>query len=64
MAFSYKNSKGKTYFLHHKSDTGRGSHGSLFFFSKDKKDALDDVPKGYDVIENERNGVPILKRAE
>ena len=55
MAFSYKSRKsGKTYHLHKK--------GRLFYFSGDSKGAID-MPSGYKVVESERTGLPLLKKA-
>ena len=64
MAYSYKNSKGKTYFLHTKKikRTG-GKETTLFFFASDVRaaDALDAVPAGYMVLEM-KTGMPVLKK--
>ncbi len=63
MAFSYTNSKGKTYILHHKQTTLKnGSQQTIYFFAKEAKEgALDAVPAGYEVSES-RNGLPVLKK--
>jgi hypothetical protein len=63
MAFSYTNSKGRTYFLHSKDTTLRnGTQQTLYFFAKEVKDgSLDAVPSGYLVSES-KNGLPVLKR--
>ncbi len=63
MAFSYKNSRGTTYFLHAKVRTLKsGKQQSLYFFSKTVKEgALNVVPAGYEVSET-KNGLPVLKR--
>ncbi len=64
MAFSYTNSKDRTYFLH-KRDTQlkNGRTQTIYFFAKEIKDgALDEVPAGYTVSES-KNGLPVLKRA-
>lgn len=53
MGFSYKNKKGRTYFLH--------SKGRLFFFSKEDKGSID-LPSGFKIIENSRTGLPMLKK--
>lgn len=65
MAFSYTNSRGVQYFLHHKENTGRGK-GELFYFSKSEKnnEMVDYVPKGYLVVENPKTGLPLLKRQD
>ncbi len=52
MGYSHKNKKGNTYYLHNK--------GRLFFFSKEPKGGID-LPAGYDVIENKKTGLPMLK---
>jgi len=64
MAYSYKNSKGTTYYLHGKSTTLKNGHQrTIYFFAKEEKDgALDRVPEGYEVAES-KNGLPVLKKA-
>ena len=64
MAFSYTNSKGKTYFLHKKdTELKNGRTQTIYFFAKEVKDgALDAVPNGYQVSES-KNGLPVLKKA-
>jgi hypothetical protein len=63
MAFSFKNSKGQTYYLHATTrDLKDGKQQKLYFFSKTVKDgALDRVPDGYTVAES-KTGLPVLKR--
>ena len=64
MAFSFENSKGRTYFLH-KRDTQlkNGRSQTIYFFAREVKDgAIDAVPAGYQVSES-RNGLPVLKKA-
>jgi hypothetical protein len=65
MAYRYKNSKGVEYILHSKTIPSKtGSSRTLYFFSKEQKaGALDDVPRGYKVIETP-NGLPVLKKTE
>ena len=58
MAYSHTNSRGQTYWLHKR--VGKGG-ATLFFFSKKKEDSAD-KPDGYKVIENERTGLPMLKK--
>ncbi|MBI3413394.1 MAG: hypothetical protein HY051_04940 [Candidatus Aenigmarchaeota archaeon] len=54
MAYEKVNSKGVKYYLH--------SRGKLYFFSK-KPEASVDLPAGnWDVVENERTGLPMLKK--
>lgn len=54
MGYTHKNSRGVTYYLH-----TRG--GKLFFFSKNPADSVD-LPDGLMVVENERTGLPLVKR--
>jgi hypothetical protein len=63
MAFSFKNKKGVTYILHAKvTKSSTGKSRTLYFFAKEKKaGALEEVPKGYKVIET-ANGLPVLKK--
>lgn len=65
MAFSYKNSKGRSYILHSRVTTLRnGSKQTIYFFaSEEKEGALDAVPQGYEVSES-KNGLPVLKRQQ
>ncbi len=53
MGYSHTNSKGLTYFLH--------SKGKLFFFSKKEEGSID-LPEGFNVIENQKTGLPMIKR--
>lgn len=63
MAFSFKNSKGQTYFLHASNRVLKsGKTQKLYFFAKEQKaGALDTVPDGYMVAES-KTGLPVLKR--
>jgi hypothetical protein len=64
MAYSFTNSKGTTYYLHtKKSTTSTGKERTLFYFSKEVKeaDALEAVPAGYTVAEM-KTGLPVLKK--
>ena len=63
MAFSFKNTKGVTYYLHSRSTpTKTGKDRTLYFFSKEKKaGVMDAVPAGYQVAET-ANGLPVLKK--
>jgi hypothetical protein len=62
MAYSFKNSKGQTYFLHATTRTLKsGKQQHLYFFAKTiKTGALDAIPAGYMVSES-KNGLPVLK---
>lgn len=66
MAFSHKNTKGVTYFLHSMEVKlkGSGKKQRIFWFArKAGKNALDAVPKGYKVMQSKRTGLPLLKKA-
>ncbi len=56
---------GKTYYLHaRKQELKGGRHVTLYFFAGDVKDgAIDALPEGYEVQENERTGLPLLKKS-
>mgnify|MGYP001767412669 CR=1 FL=1 len=65
MAFAFKNSKGKTYFLHTKKiQRAGGKETTLFYFAAEARpnEALDAVPAGYKVVEM-KSGMPVLKKA-
>ena len=65
MAFSFTNSKDKTYYLHSTTRTLKsGKEQTLYFFAKEVKEkgSLDAVPAGYQVMES-KNGLPVLKKA-
>jgi len=64
MAYSFTNSKGKTYFLHSKKlETSTGKTRDLFFFAGDLRPdfAVDEVPEGKEVVEM-KSGLPVLKK--
>lgn len=66
MAFSAKSKKsGKTYFLHSKEVKLKGDRKQrIFYFAgvEDKKNAVQELPKEYEVFENERTGLPMLRK--
>jgi len=63
MAYTYTNSKGKTYYLHSKVTTLKnGRTQTIYFFAKEEKNGtLNDLPEGYQVAET-ANGLPVLKK--
>ncbi|OGE31875.1 hypothetical protein A2631_01995 [Candidatus Daviesbacteria bacterium RIFCSPHIGHO2_01_FULL_44_29] len=66
MAFKYTNKKGTDYYLHTQQVTLRGSgkQQTIYFFAREVRNgSLDAVPAGYTVVENDRTGLPILKKA-
>ncbi|MDW8349599.1 MAG: hypothetical protein RML49_04970 [Verrucomicrobiae bacterium] len=65
MPYSVVSSKnGKTFYLHSRKQKLRGGHEvTLFFFSPQiQEGALEHLPEGYQVSENTRTGLPILKK--
>jgi hypothetical protein len=66
MPYSHKNSKGQTYYLHGKEVTLQGGRKQrIHYFAREPKEgeALDAVPAGHEVVENDRTGLPFLKRS-
>ena len=66
MAYSVKSKKsGKAYFLHSKEVTLRGDRKQrIFYFAgAATKDALNALPAGYEVMENSKTGLPMLRKA-
>jgi hypothetical protein len=65
MPFSVKSKKsGKTYFLHTKEVTLRGDRKQkIFYFSGEAgQGVLNELPVGYEVMENSRTGLPMLRK--
>ena len=65
MAFSVKSKKsGKTYFLHERDQELKGGHRvKLYYFAGEAKaGAIDALPAGYVVDENEKTGLPLLRK--
>jgi len=65
MAFQHKNKKGKTYILHSTVVKLRGSgmkQRIYYFATKKGKGAVDELPRGYKVIESKRTALPLLKK--
>lgn len=56
---------GETYYLHSKEVTLRGGHvQTIYYFARAAGDnALDTLPSGYKIVENDRTGLPFLKKA-
>lgn len=66
VAYSVVSQKsGKTYYLHSRDVTLRGGRQqTIYFFAQTEKDGvLDELPAGYEVSENPRTGLPLLKKA-
>ena len=65
MAFTAKSKKsGKTYYLHTKEvELAGGRKQRIYYFAGEAgKDAIDALPAGYEVMENERTGLPMLRK--
>lgn len=65
MAYSVESKKsGKTYYLHSKEvELAGGRKQRIYYFAgEEKKDAIDALPAGYEVIENARTGLPMLRK--
>jgi len=64
MAYKHTNSKGVTYFLNSKAVVLRGGkEQTIYYFSKDERpEAVQDIPTGFSVNENPRNGFLTVKR--
>lgn len=63
MAYQHTNSKGVTYHLNSKAVTLRGGKvQTIYYFSKDSRPEASDLPDGFVVNENPRNGFLTIKR--
>ncbi len=65
MTYSVKSKKsGKTYYLHSKDVKLAGNRmQKIFYFAGEaKSNAINDLPTGYEVMENERTGLPMLRK--
>lgn len=65
MAYKVKSKKSnKDYFLHSKNVTLAGGRKQMiyYFAGEIKEGALDALPAGYEVMENKRTGLPMLRK--
>lgn len=65
MAYSVKSKKsGKTYHLHTKEVILKGDRKQrIYYFAGEAgKDAIDELPAGYEVMENSKTGLPMLRK--
>ena len=65
MAYSTVSKKsGKTYYLHSKEVTLRGARKQIiyWFASSAGGNAVNTLPNGYQIIENQRSGLPLLTK--
>lgn len=65
MAYSVKSKKsGKMYYLHTKEVVlaGKRKQRIYYFAGEEKKGSLDALPAGYEVMENKKTGLPMLRK--
>ena len=64
MTYSTINQRGRKYFLHAKVVELRNHRQQrIYYFAPEIQDgALESVPEGFEVVENERTGLPVLRR--
>jgi len=65
MAYSAKSKKsGKIYYLHSKEVKLAGDRKQkIYYFAGDiRNNAIDELPTGYEIIENKRTGLPMLRK--
>jgi hypothetical protein len=63
MGYNHTNSKGVTYYLNSKKVTLRGGkEQTIYYFSKDQRPEATELPSGYVVKENPRNGFLTVSR--
>lgn len=55
--YSYKNKKGEIYYLH----VWQRDKKRIYHFSRDPIGAID-IPLGYEVVESQKTGMPVLKK--
>ena len=66
MAYRHTNKKGQAYYLHGKEVTlQNGRRQQIYYFAREPKpgESLEAIPAGYRIEENERTGLPFLKKA-
>jgi hypothetical protein len=66
MAYSQTNSKGQQYFLHMKDVTLKGGRlQRIYFFARDVREgAVEELPAGYESVENPKTGLLVLKKSQ
>ncbi len=63
MGYTHTNSRGSLYYLNSKDITLRGGRTqTIFYFSKDERPEHCDLPDDREVSENNRTGLPIVKK--
>lgn len=59
----HTNSKGKTFYLHARTQTLKGGRSvTLHYFGGQPKEGGAALPDGHDVVENPKTGLPMLKK--
>ena len=67
LAYSVQSKKSdKTYYLHSKDVTLNGGRvQTIYYFAGTARDnALDELPAGYEIMENSRTGLPMLRKSK
>lgn len=64
MGYSQKNSKGQDYHLHTQEVTLRGNRKQTIYYFRKQPDSAKacDLPAGFEVFENARNGFLMVRR--
>ncbi len=64
MAYSTTNQRGRIYYLHAKVVELRNHRQQrIYFFAPEiQEGVLEDIPDGFEVVENQRTGLPVLRR--
>lgn len=64
MAYRHTSRNGVTYYLNSAVVKLKGGHKQvIYFFSKTDRDTgMDDIPQGFEVVENPTSGLPVLRR--
>lgn len=64
--YSYTNSNGEAYYLNHRDVTLKNGNGTwpIYWFTRHQQPetSVSEVPAGYEVVENPRNRMPLLKK--
>lgn len=56
---------GDTYYLHTKDVTLRGGRKqTIYYFARKQGSNATELPNGYEVIENSRTGLPMLRKSK
>ena len=64
MGCSFKNSKGKTYYLHTKDVVLKGGRNqTIYYFAKDARSNSCDRAAGKKMVAKEKTGLPVVKSA-